>query len=119
MGQVKVAYPTLSRAELLSHLRKASAKLQRSLPITRVVLFGSYATNRHTAASDIDLIVVYKDPPKEDAYKIVVNELQLPRLEPRVYTENQYNALMKQSPKFAGTLATEGISILEEAEPRG
>jgi hypothetical protein len=82
-------------------------------------LFGSYASNRFTAASDIDLLVVYEDPERQDAYEIVANQLRLPRLEPRVYTESQYVAFLKTSPKFASTLAREGILILGKGITNG
>src|SRR5208337_5314480 len=115
MSQVRVTYPALDRAKLVMRLRKASAAIRGVLPVTRVILFGSYALNRYTAGSDIDLVVVYEDPQRSDAYKTVVDTMRLPSLEPRLYTESQYRALMTASPKFAMTLITEGIAILGEA----
>ena len=119
MSRVKVVYPTLSRSELVDRLRKEAIDLRRALPVTRIVLFGSYALNRFTAASDIDLLVVYEDPKQQDAYKIIANKLRLPRLEPRVYTESEYRALLEGSRKFATTLATEGIVIWGEGKADG
>lgn len=104
---------------MVVHLRKASAAIRGVLPVTRVILFGSYALNRYTAGSDIDLVVVYEDPQRSDAYKTVVDTMRLPSLEPRLYTESQYRALIKASPKFAMTLITEGIAILGEAKVDG
>jgi len=119
MSRVKVTYPTLSRSEVVNRLKKSTSDLRKALPVTRIILFGSYALNRFTAASDIDLLVVYEDPERQNAYKIVADEVRLPRLEPRVYTESQYRALLKGSRKFATILATEGISILGEAKADG
>lgn len=84
-----------------------------------MILFGSYAQNRYTAASDIDLLVVYEGPERKDAYKAVVNTISLPGLEPRVYTEDEYKAMLEASPKFAEMLATEGIRILGGAKVSG
>lgn len=103
----------------MKRLKESSINLQKALPVTRIILFGSYALNRFTAASDIDLLVVYEDPERQDAYKIVADQLRVPRLEPRVYTESRYKALLKESLKFARTLAAEGIPILGEAKTDG
>lgn len=48
---------------------------------------------------------------KSDVYKLVVEEIGLPRLEPKVHTEDQFNLVMTQSPKFAETIQKEGIII--------
>jgi hypothetical protein len=116
MSRVKVTYPTLSRSELVERLKQGSTNLRKALPVTRIILFGSYALNRFTAASDIDLLVVYEDPQRQDAYRIIADQLRLPRLEPRVYTESQYRALLEGKRKFARTLAAEGITILGEGK---
>ncbi len=58
-----------------------------ALPLRRVVLFGSWAKGRATAFSDIDLLVVYADPPRADAYVVVRRHLRLRGLEPHVYSE--------------------------------
>jgi predicted nucleotidyltransferase len=111
MARVRVTYPALNRVEVVERLRKACISLERKLPISRIVLFGSYAQDRYTAGSDIDIIVVYKGRERDDAYKIIVDEVKLPRLEPRVYTEEEFSALMAESPRFARALAEEGIVI--------
>jgi hypothetical protein len=111
VAQVRVIYPSLSRAEVVERLRKGYANLERRLPVSRIILFGSYAKDRYTAGSDIDIIVVYRGRERDDAYKTVVNEVRLPRLEARVYTEEEFDALMAGSPRFADVLAKEGILI--------
>jgi predicted nucleotidyltransferase len=55
-----------------------------------VVLFGSYARNRQTVASDIDLLVVYAGAIRSDAYVLVRRVLALRSLEPHVYAEEEY-----------------------------
>jgi predicted nucleotidyltransferase len=97
--------------EVVERLRNGYASLERRLPVSRIILFGSYAKNRYTAGSDIDIVVVYRGSERGDAYRLVMDEMKLPRLEPRVYTEEQFDALMASGPKFAETLANEGIII--------
>jgi len=97
---------------LVDRLKKASISLKKRLPLTRLILFGSYAVNRYTAASDIDVLVVYDGREREDAFKIVVDELRLPRLEPRIYTEEQYKSVLIDSPMFAKVLSNEGLPIV-------
>ena len=95
-------------------MRRASVGLEEKLPLALVVLFGSFARDRFTAASDVDLLVVYKGRERPDAYKIVMDEVRLPRLEPRIYTEQQFDHLMAESPKFGEVLRKEGITIFRE-----
>jgi hypothetical protein len=58
-----------------------------------VVLFGSYAKGTYTVGSDVDLLVVYRGESRPDAYALVKRALSVPRLEPHVYTEAEYEAV--------------------------
>jgi predicted nucleotidyltransferase len=89
-GSVKVFYPPWTREALLVRLREGVAALREVLPLVRVVLFGSYARGRQTAASDIDLLVVYAGAVRGDAYALVRRTLGLRRLKPHVYAEEEY-----------------------------
>lgn len=89
-SSAKVFYPPFDRQELLALLRQRIPALREKLPLKRVVLFGSYAKGRHTVASDIDLLVVHADRPRPDAYALVKRTLNIPRLEPHVYAEEEY-----------------------------
>jgi predicted nucleotidyltransferase len=89
-SSVRVFYPPFNREQLLVLLRRRINELQRALPLRRVVLFGSYAKAKHTVASDIDLLVVYGGEPQDDAYALVKRILNIRRLEPHVYTEEEY-----------------------------
>jgi hypothetical protein len=64
--------------------------LREVLPLVRVVLFGSYVRGRQTVASDIDLLVVYAGAVRGDAYALVRRALDLRRLAPHVYAEEEY-----------------------------
>jgi len=70
----------------VARLAQAIPRLAESLPLERVVLFGSYATGRQTAASDLDVLVIYRGGPRVDAYQTVRRALGLPGVEPHVYT---------------------------------
>ncbi|MCX7622824.1 MAG: nucleotidyltransferase domain-containing protein [Thermomicrobium sp.] len=89
---MRVSWPELTREELLARLRKAVAALAERLPLERVVLFGSWASGRATVASDVDVLVVYADPPREDAFRVVWHTLVaagVPRPEPHVYAASE------------------------------
>ena len=70
-GSVKVFYPNYSLSELVKALRDGVQELAEVLGVRRVVLFGSWAKSRQTAFSDIDLMVIYAGPHREDAYGLV------------------------------------------------
>jgi predicted nucleotidyltransferase len=87
---VKVFYPPWSREEIVAKLRERVTSLREVLPLTHVVLFGSYTKGRQTVTSDIDLLVVYAGAKQENAYALVRRTLGIRHLEPHVYTEDEY-----------------------------
>jgi len=89
---VQVFYPRLSSEELIDRLKAGVPDLKRSIPLSRVVLFGSYAVGSYTVASDVDLLVVHEGKPRPDAYGLVVQAMRVSRLEPHVYTEQEAEA---------------------------
>lgn len=90
---VRVFYPRFDRDELIQKLKDKLGDLARELSLQKVVLFGSYAQGKQTAASDIDVLVIYKGEERKDAFKIVKMTLQIPLLEPHVYSEDEYLGL--------------------------
>jgi len=111
MSRVRVTYPAHTREQVIERLKQAQVTLERKLRVSKIILYGSYAEGRHTAGSDIDVVVVYEGKERPDAYKIVDEEVRLPRLEPKIYTMEHFNALMFQNPRFAETLQKRGIVI--------
>lgn len=109
-SSVRVFYPRFDRAWLLETLRERVERLRALLPVRQVVLFGSYASGRYTVGSDVDLLVVYDDPPRADAYALVKRTLEIPRLEPHLYTASQYEA---QAPTVA-RMAAGGVVIFPQ-----
>lgn len=90
---VRVFSPPYSRDQLVELLRGYLPALVSALPLRRVVLFGSWATGRATAFSDIDLLVVHAGAPRDDAYGLIRKLVPIRGLEPHVYAEAQAAAL--------------------------
>lgn len=111
-GSVRVFYPKLRRAEVIAALRARIPALASRLPLSKVVLFGSYAKGNYTVGSDIDLLVVYTGEKRPDAYALVKRLLDLPRLEPHIYTQEEYQALSAALEK----MTREGIVLYEAGE---
>ena len=107
-GSVKLFYPPYSREDLLAELRQGLQSLRSELPVTRAVLFGSWATGRATAFSDVDLLVVYTGPSREDAYTIVRRCLRLRGLEPHVYSEGE----ARQIEPVLNRMTARGVELL-------
>lgn len=106
-SSVKVFYPKLSHAEVISRLRAGVRELEKQLPLVYVVLFGSYAKGNYTVGSDIDLLVVYAGPERPNAYGLVKHTIGLPRLEPHLYTQTEYEHMRQTIQKM-----TEGGIVL-------
>jgi uncharacterized protein len=107
-GSVRVFYPPHSQAQLVALLRERMPLLANALPLKRVVLFGSWAKDRATAFSDIDVLVVYAGPPREDAYKAVWRSLRLRGLEPHVYSETEAEGIQPTLDR----MTRDGINLL-------
>jgi predicted nucleotidyltransferase len=92
-SSVRVFYPKFSREEIIRRITRGLGHLGKELSLSLVVLFGSYARGDHTVASDVDLLVVYNGEARRDAYAFVKRTLDLPRLEPHVYSESEYQEM--------------------------
>lgn len=86
-SSVKVFYPEFNQADLLRILKERIKRLNKELPLVKVILFGSYSKGNYTVGSDIDLLVIYKGEPNPNAYAITKKCLSIPRLEPHLYSE--------------------------------
>ena len=107
-GSVKVFYPRFDGQTLVNALRQGVAALSARMPLKHVVLFGSWAQGRATAFSDIDLLVIYSDPLRGDAYQEVRRCMDIPGLEPHVYSETEAAQLEATIAK----MTTHGIVLL-------
>ncbi|MBM2811174.1 MAG: nucleotidyltransferase protein [Chloroflexi bacterium] len=111
MSSVRVVFPPYSRAELIERLRADVPALSAALPLERVVLFGSWAHGRATASSDVDLLVVYRAPKRDDAYEAVLHALSVRRVEPHVYTVDE----AEQLEDVLGRMARGGVELFPVA----
>jgi len=85
----------LSREKLIQTIREKLEDLNKKLPLLSVVLFGSYAKGNYTVASDMDLLVVHRGKERKDAYATIKRTLGVPRLEPHVYSDSEYEKMKK------------------------
>ncbi|KAF2957096.1 MAG: nucleotidyltransferase domain-containing protein [Thermotoga caldifontis] len=99
-GSARIFYPEYDKEKVLEIIRNSLPQLLKVLPVRLVVLFGSYARGNFTAFSDIDLLVVYDDPIREDAYKMVKKTIRLKGLEPHVYSLSEYKQIEKTIAKM-------------------
>ena len=51
-----------------------------------------WAKGRQTVASDVDVLIVYRGEPRADAYSLARTMVDVPGLEPHLYTEAEYRA---------------------------
>lgn len=110
---VRIFYPEQTREQLIRQLREKLPALEEKLPLLRVLLFGSYASGRFTRASDIDLLVVYRGPRRDDTYAVVRKTLQIPRLEPHVYSLEEYGA----AKATVRRMERGGVMLLDQLSP--
>jgi predicted nucleotidyltransferase len=87
---VRIFYPKFDRAELIQRLQQKLGDLSKELPLLLVILFGSYAQGNYTVASDVDLLIVYEGKGRKDAFAVAKKTLDIPLLEPHVYSEEEY-----------------------------
>jgi predicted nucleotidyltransferase len=115
---VRIFYPEFDRGQVLRLLSERLTELERKLPVVRVVLFGSYAKGTYAVGSDIDLLIVYQGGPRADAYALVKRVLALPRLEPHLYTEEEYERLKPAIDKMTADGIILGVTPGSDLESR-
>ncbi|HHW01365.1 MAG TPA: nucleotidyltransferase domain-containing protein [Thermoanaerobacterales bacterium] len=92
-NSVQIFYPEFSKKDILNILLKNIHRLNEVLPLAKVILFGSYAKGRYSIESDVDLLIVYKGDRRSDVYSTVKKILRIPRLEPHIYSEGEYEEM--------------------------
>lgn len=109
-NSVKVYYPKYSKEEIIKIIKKKMPTLKKKLSIVKIILFGSYAKDRYTVASDVDLLIVYNGKKIKNAYHIVWDTLKIDNLQPHVYTLDEYERL-KSSGSYFIKEAEKGIVL--------
>ncbi|MEM2153957.1 MAG: nucleotidyltransferase domain-containing protein [Nitrososphaeria archaeon] len=97
---VKFYYPRFDRKKIVEYLRAKVPELKEKIPLVRLILFGSYAKNRHTAASDIDILIIYKGNKLQDDYHIIWDTLNLPEVQLHIYTLEEFKKLKSSGSSF-------------------
>jgi len=102
----------LSRDEICRRLRSVLG----TFGIRRIVLFGSFARDTQTPDSDVDLIVVVDDPRRffdryEDILPMLHRVLRPHAVQPLIYTEQEYAAMLERPGGVVATAKKEGIAI--------
>ncbi len=95
---------------MLRAISEGLPRLKQTLPVKLLVLFGSYARGNYTARSDVDLLVVYDGPARDDDYKLVRKTLTIRGLEPHVYSQEEY----VQSKVVLDSIIAKGMVLYQE-----
>jgi predicted nucleotidyltransferase len=111
-GSVKVFWPSHSRESLIADLRDGIRTLARQLPLQRAILFGSWAKGRVTAFSDIDVLVVYEDPGRDDASHLISEAIPLRGLELHLYSASEAELLSDVLQR----MSRDGVDLLGPVE---
>jgi len=113
-SSVRIYYPQFDRQQLIQKLKEDLEVLKEKLPLLLVVLFGSYAKGNYTVASDVDLLVVYEGRERKDAFATVKKTISVPRLEPHVYSESEYEAVKET----ISNMTKDGVVLFGAMAPR-
>ncbi|MCD6409909.1 MAG: nucleotidyltransferase domain-containing protein [Candidatus Verstraetearchaeota archaeon] len=83
-----------------------------------VILYGSTAKGEHTPASDIDLLIVADNLPKNywDRWSLAYSLVENRPLDPHIYTPQEFKEMIKQGRMTALDALTEGITL--HADPK-
>jgi len=111
-SSVQIFYPKFDKEKLIQKLKKKIEDLEREIPISLVVLFGSYAQGNYTVASDVDLLIIYRGKERKDAFATVKKALDIPLLEPHVYSEDEYKRLKS----LIARMIVKGVVLLSSKE---
>ncbi len=112
-NSVRIFYPKYNKKEIINKLQDKIPLLKSLLSISKVILFGSYAKDKYTVASDIDVLVIYKGKVRSDAYSVVKKVFDIPQIELHLYTTKQYEKIKDTISKI---IEDGHVVIYEETE---
>ncbi|MGQ9514067.1 MAG: nucleotidyltransferase domain-containing protein [Thermoproteota archaeon] len=97
---------------MIEKIKETLSSLSERKALERVILFGSYAKNKYTVGSDIDIFIVFDESKiaEDKIYKNLMKVIKLPRVELHILSKKDYE-LMKSS-KWVETIMVEGIKII-------
>ncbi|MEM1589744.1 MAG: nucleotidyltransferase domain-containing protein [Candidatus Bathyarchaeia archaeon] len=111
-SSAKIFFPKFSKEQVIEEVGRSAKELREKLGLEAVILFGSYAKGSQTAASDIDLLIIFNNEKisENEVYKTLMKSIKLPGKElhliPRSELENY------EKTKWIKTIREEGIKIL-------
>lgn len=114
-NSVRVIYPELSRDQVIQRLEEAAQSTAEELGLELLILFGSYAENRHTAASDVDVLVVCDDQAVPKAHEVLHRAAKIASMELHVYGSSAYRRLKASGSSFPFTVESRGIVVWSES----
>ena len=114
-NSVKIYYPKYNKEKIIKLLKAKIHRIKKKIPVKKVILFGSYASGKYTVASDIDILIVYKGPKREDAYNICWDIIEIPELQLHIYSEEEYAKLKQRNSSIPKEAETQGVIIWEES----
>ena len=108
-SSVKVFWRKYGREEAVKKLSESFVEISKHSPIIAAILFGSVAENRHTPSSDIDILIICREP-RKDLFNTVKRYAALPRVEPHIYSLKEAQSILNQ-PKFLKHLLEKSIIV--------
>lgn len=109
---VRVFYPKYRKEELVEKLKKIFKAISEKIKIEEAALFGSYAKEKNTAFSDIDIFVVVANNYGMDAYSICWDMIGIPEVELHVYSLDEFQAMKKAENSFLREVERDGIDLM-------
>lgn len=100
------------REAIVERVRIFAKELETHLPVKQVYLYGSFARGEIHEGSDIDLIVIgdFKERFAE-RIGLILNLTDLP-IEPLVYTEAEFQEMIKTGNPFIREVMERGLRLL-------
>jgi len=108
------------KLKILPNLEKLVDFIASEYRPEKIILFGSYGTERGTESSDIDLLIIKKTDKR--FVDRIVELIQLVRsrfgfeypVEPLVYTPDEFEKAMKINSLFIRTVLLNGVVLYEK-----
>lgn len=110
-NSVRVIYPEFNRDQVIARLEESAQSAAKQIGLELLILFGSFAKGRYTAASDIDVLAVCDDDAVAKAYEVLLNTAKITNLELHVYGKSAYKRLKASGSSFPHTVESRGIMI--------
>lgn len=93
MPSVRVFFPPWTKEEILKRLKEGLVVLREEVPLRQAYLFGSWAAGRALPGSDVDLLLIYQGPAREDLHRLARKAFKGLPVELHAYTEEETNTL--------------------------